>query len=136
MKTKTCTKCGMEKELDAFHIHSNKIRRSACKECFRASERIRDRARENGRKTEHRAQTARVRARRNYKKVGTLRYDAMIAVRNALKTGKLTPEPCKVCRATKTDAHHEDYNKPLDIVWLCRSHHKLRHIEINRTSVP
>ena len=23
--------------------------------------------------------------------------------------------------------HHEDYEKPLDITWLCRSHHALLH---------
>jgi hypothetical protein len=29
-------------------------------------------------------------------------------------------------------AHHEDYDKPLDVIWLCRTHHKLRHREINK----
>lgn len=125
----------MEKELIAFHVHSKGLRRNACKECFRASERLRDSKRESGRKTEHRAGTARVRARRNYKKVGTLRYDAMIAVRNALRTGTLNPEPCAVCGETTTDAHHEDYNKPLDIVWLCRSHHRLRHEELSKNKI-
>ena len=44
----------------------------------------------------------------------------------AIKNGSLIREGCLVC-GEKSQAHHEDYFKPLDIVWLCRHHHKLRH---------
>jgi hypothetical protein len=27
-------------------------------------------------------------------------------------------------------AHHEDYDKPLEVVWLCQPCHKQRHKEI------
>lgn len=37
--------------------------------------------------------------------------------------GKLVKEPCEVCGNPKADAHHDDYNKPLDVRWLCREHH-------------
>lgn len=30
---------------------------------------------------------------------------------------------CAVCGDKKTEIHHNDYNKPHDIVWLCRKHH-------------
>lgn len=35
--------------------------------------------------------------------------------------------PCSVCGATRGEAHHDDYSKPLDVVWLCRTHHWARH---------
>lgn len=45
------------------------------------------------------------------------------AVRKALVSGKLKRLPCKECGEVKTDAHHPDYSKPLEVVWLCEPHH-------------
>ena len=50
----------------------------------------------------------------------------------AIKTGKLTKEPCKVCGIEKVHAHHEDYNKPLEVIWLCPIHHYEYDIKINK----
>ena len=37
-------------------------------------------------------------------------------------------QPCEVCGGTvKVDAHHDDYGKPLEVRWLCRSHHNKHH---------
>ena len=41
----------------------------------------------------------------------------------ALKTGKLTKGICEVCGDPKVHAHHDDYDKPLDVRWLCSLHH-------------
>jgi hypothetical protein len=36
--------------------------------------------------------------------------------------------PCSICGEQKTiHAHHDDYTKPLDVIWLCRKHHQERH---------
>lgn len=36
-------------------------------------------------------------------------------------------QPCEVCGATESvEAHHEDYTKPLDVQWLCPTHHQAR----------
>ena len=40
-----------------------------------------------------------------------------------LSTGFIEKKPCKVCGDKKVDMHHEDYTKPLDVVFLCRVHH-------------
>jgi len=42
-----------------------------------------------------------------------------------ISTGKLKPnETCEMCKKKcKTHAHHEDYDKPLDIKWLCTACH-------------
>lgn len=49
-------------------------------------------------------------------------------VAKAKRTGKLIPKPCLVCGASQDiQAHHEDYNKPLEVIWLCRSCHRDLH---------
>ncbi len=38
--------------------------------------------------------------------------------------GKIKKEPCVVCgEMEKVEAHHEDYDKPLEVIWYCRKHH-------------
>jgi hypothetical protein len=50
----------------------------------------------------------------------------------AIGQGILKVRPCERCGfALGVEAHHEDYDKPLEIVWLCKKHHAERHIEIN-----
>jgi hypothetical protein len=50
-------------------------------------------------------------------------------VRLAVEKGKLIPQPCESCgeKEGNIDAHHPDYKKPLEVIWLCRSCHKLLH---------
>jgi len=50
------------------------------------------------------------------------------AVRTALQNGTLIkPAICEVClQACADHAHHEDYTKPLDVVWVCKSCHGTR----------
>lgn len=45
----------------------------------------------------------------------------------AIKKGKIIRQNCEVCGITNTHAHHEDYNKPLQVQWLCPLHHKEKH---------
>lgn len=45
------------------------------------------------------------------------------AVSTAIAKGLIIRKACEVCGARQTDAHHDDYNKPLVIRWLCRKHH-------------
>jgi hypothetical protein len=57
------------------------------------------------------------------------RYAAHIVVGNAVRDGRLVKQPCEVCGALKVEAHHDDYSKPLDVRWLCNSHHKIADAE-------
>lgn len=45
-------------------------------------------------------------------------------VHKAVKSGRLLREPCKFCGATRVQAHHHDYNKPLDVTWVCFKCHR------------
>ena len=52
-------------------------------------------------------------------------------VNRAIAQGVLIPEPCEVCGIYGKDdngkrkviAHHDDYNQPLQVRWLCHLHH-------------
>ena len=49
-------------------------------------------------------------------------------VHRAVKSGDLERQPCLICGYSEfVEAHHEDYTSPLDVVWLCRFHHRGRH---------
>jgi hypothetical protein len=56
-----------------------------------------------------------------------LRFRAHWTVANALRSGELVRSPCEVCGAAEVDGHHDDYSKPLDVRWLCRTHHCEHH---------
>lgn len=53
---------------------------------------------------------------------------------NAIRSGKLLrPDECSACgKQCKPEAHHDDYAKPLEVRWLCRSchcrHHRLEQL--------
>ncbi|MEZ5781838.1 MAG: hypothetical protein R3D70_09435 [Rhizobiaceae bacterium] len=50
-------------------------------------------------------------------------------VRSALKRGFIEKGPCSVegCSDRETEAHHEDYSRPLAVTWFCRKHHQQHH---------
>lgn len=52
-----------------------------------------------------------------------------LTVHKALRDGNLKKEKCIVCpaRGHYVLAHHEDYNRPLDVVWICGLHHMMLH---------
>ena len=49
------------------------------------------------------------------------------ALRSGLRRGLVKQEPCEECGDPNSEAHHESYARPLDVVWVCRRHHKQRH---------
>jgi len=55
------------------------------------------------------------------------------AVGSALRAGKLLRQPCWVC-GDKAHAHHPDYSRPLDVVWLCPPHHKQAHALVSQST--
>lgn len=69
----------------------------------------------------------------HYKKIQKNRYSDRVKARqdvsNALRSGRLKKCSCIMCGDSNVQAHHEDYNKPLDVIWLCPKHHRARHTE-------
>ena len=62
--------------------------------------------------------------RKNLKLVGA----AHGAVSRAIKAGALSRGICELCGESHgVEAHHDDYLEPLNVRWLCNSHHKQWH---------
>lgn len=64
---------------------------------------------------------------KKWREKNPLKVAAHTIVNNAVRSGKITKLPCSVCGKEKAHAHHTDYYKPLDIVWLCSSCHRKHH---------
>jgi len=60
---------------------------------------------------------------KKYRKNNPEKQLAHQAVGYAVKTGKLKKQPCEICGSEKVHAHHEDYSKPLNVIWFCPEHH-------------
>ena len=54
---------------------------------------------------------------------------ARVALGNAVRTGRIIPwTVCAIPTCENVpEAHHPDYDQPLDVVWLCKEHHKQAH---------
>ena len=50
----------------------------------------------------------------------------------AVKNGLLIRLPCEICGDPNSEAHHDDYSKPLEVKWFCKKHHK--HTKPNKLS--
>ena len=60
------------------------------------------------------------------------RWRAAFVVKAAIRDGRLAkPSQCNGCGHSfplpKIQAHHEDYSKPLVVIWLCHRCHTARH---------
>lgn len=54
------------------------------------------------------------------------------ALNYAIYSGKIKRMPCSQC-GVKAEAHHEDYSKPLEVLWLCKRHHQQHHQQHSRS---
>jgi len=54
---------------------------------------------------------------------------AALMVNYEIRKGRIKrPSECSNCnKPCKPDAHHDDYNKPLEVSWLCRRCHLIHH---------
>lgn len=138
---KTCRECGKTKPLTDFYKHERMAdgHLNKCKTCVKARvtahreaniERIRAydsvRAKNKGRMAEASRLSAAWRA------ADRRRVRCHSAVARAIRSGRLVAKPCSQCGEKKAVAHHDDYNKPLAVVWLCQPCHSKAHRLINQ----
>lgn len=141
---KTCKTCSTDKSESEFYPRDN-----TCKECrkakvrqnrlenldkYREYDRQRannpDRviAREEYAKTDA-GKAARARASRiNRGKNPDQVYARTVLARAIVEWGMRKPSTCQKCGCEcNTHGHHEDYSKPLDVIWVCAACHSAIH---------
>lgn len=153
---KPCIKCLETKPLSEFYAHSGMRdgHLNKCKVCTRHAsdqrqkrlnatdpewrERELERQREKTKKARSEGKFPNRKASQKSKALYALRNPlkrkARQLVANAIRDGKLQRKPCSECGALNAEAHHHDYSKPLDVIWLCDTHHKAIHREERRIS--
>lgn len=127
MILKRCSKCGAEKPLELFAPRKDRPdgRQYHCRECQNAKARTEEgRAIKKRYDLKHGNEIKSSWRDRNPKK----RY-AHEQVAYALRIGKIIKQVCEICGSEKSVAHHDDYDKPLEVRWLCQGHHKQWHSE-------
>lgn len=132
---KTCTTCGTEKPKSEFQVRlaSKDGFTAACKLCLKArdtkryeKERELRLARQKMYLSTPDGKAAHKRAVQGWQEKNKLRRAAHVILGNALRNQTVKPQPCWVC-GKKAEAHHPDYSRPLDVVWLCKQHHREVH---------
>lgn len=129
---KKCAGCGRVLKIDGFGYKDKKkgIRQSICRECFSAYNR--KRYQENKEKIRERVKSHRdnhpeleLDTRLKSCAKNPSKKNAYMAVDAALRSGVLEkPEKCSGCGSRgRLSAHHYDYSKPLDVIWVCRKCH-------------
>lgn len=135
-RSKECFKCKTVKPIEEFYKHSAMAdgHVNKCKECNKNDvtsnrnknlERIRAYDRERG-KNKDRIQ-AQVQITKAWREEDKRRSKAHSAVARAIRSGALVRQPCERCNNTPAVAHHDDYDKPLSVRWLCQPCHKHHH---------
>ena len=130
---KKCFKCNEKKELSEFYKHSGMSdgHLGKCKVCTKQDAYIHRHESPNREKilAYDRGRGARQDSsyQKEYRKKFPKKYKAHSLINYAIKSNKLFREPCEICGKEKTHAHHDDYDKPLNIRWLCAEHHRQWH---------
>lgn len=133
---KECFKCGQVKDSSCFYRQRSNTDGlfGKCKECTKRDvldnrkaniERIREYDRKRGKDPQRIARvTATVAA---WRKKHPDRAKAQGVLYRAVRDGKLQrPDTCSRCgKKARIEAHHNDYSKPLEVLWVCKPCHYL-----------
>lgn len=144
-RMKTCFKCNRILPVDDFYKHPQMAdgHLNKCKTCTRkdTAERVARKSATDlnwvlAERERHRLKAIRQRlagaskrkpeATKKYRKRNPLKWAAHCIVNNAIRDGKMSRGMCEIC-GQKAHAHHDDYFKPLEVRWLCVTHHAEHH---------
>ena len=133
---KACIKCGVVKPLSSYYKHPQMSdgHLGKCSECCKVDA-VTNRRNKADRYKEYDTARAKNPDRIRLRSEGTKRrrkqhpekHRAYWKVKRALAAGNLTKAPCEVCGSDDVVGHHDDYSKPMEVRWLCHTHHMEHH---------
>lgn len=137
---KTCRFCLADKPLDDFYAHpaGKDGVMQHCKECHKervranyVAKRPQYQAYEAERNaTEKRREHRRSAGRKHYNNNWT-KARARTELKRAVRLGKIQRKHCRVCGEPRSDGHHHDYSRPLEVDWLCFKCHREEHGQVS-----
>ena len=136
---KRCSRCKIEKELDEFNKSKSTKDglQNMCKLCQKQYQKEYQKQyyqlnREKKKQYFQRNKEKRNQYTNQYYHRNPEKNKARNMLNNAVKSGKVhKPVFCSSCEGDKhLEAHHTDYSKPLEVLWLCRSCHRELHNKI------
>ena len=139
MEKKKCTRCKKEKFLSEFNkrASSKDGYDFRCRECAKKFKRIYYdkhseviKAYQKWYKKVYpkKVKTTAKKSNSKYAKQNGYKLRAGWLLRSAVRRDIIKRSPCVICGTNKDiHGHHDDYKKPLEVTWLCRSCHYLWH---------
>lgn len=133
MNLRQCSACRRWLSSDSFSF-DRRVRsglQKRCRECTtiylreyrkREASALAAKDRERSQRPERKEQAARADKKRRLQSPEKIA--ARKAVFRAIHSGKLQKERCAFCGSVNTQAHHPDYAKPLQVVWVCSKCHR------------
>lgn len=139
-----CSICCVPKPETEFYYHTRngvKTPFSSCKQCHKDSVRF---YRQTPRGREVSRECCKRQSKSEYRKAKNRKHSLKWARNNkhkrsahdrllrAVKKGLIVkPNCCSIChQPCKPEAHHPDYSKPLEVLWLCQPCHRNQHPDI------
>ena len=131
METKKCSRCGRTLPITDFNWYNKAkgIRQDMCRSCFSEYNKKRyasdpERFKRAVKEDRKRDPQAALRTRLGTNRKHPTKKNARKCVEAAIAAGVLTrPDHCFGCGCPNTEhrieAHHHDYARPLDVIWLC-----------------
>lgn len=139
MDFKTCITCTLEKAKTSFYKDKTKRDgfKNKCKDCelktchaYRKTEMYRTNTLDYQRSERGKL--------RNKNRVDNKRRSgkqkAHDLLRSSIRNGSIKRKPCEICNSNVSHGHHDDYSKPLEVVWLCPLHHMERHVHLKASA--
>lgn len=130
---KECFKCRRVLPLDEFYKHPKMADGylGKCKDCTRKDvhENYCKRREQYAEYDRNRYQEPRrheyvIAQAKRHKRLNPNKAKARELVAKAIRSGRITRDPCQFCGNPKSQAHHHDYSKPLDVIWACFKCHR------------
>ncbi len=96
----------------------------ACDEHFRVLERLQE---QQKKRTEVRERVLKRQAELKINASHFLKRKTRYITKKMMLAGMIERKSCEVCGDEKSQEHHNDYQNPMDVTFLCEKHHREHH---------